>query len=151
MDKTAIRLLVKTGLQSMTAKEKQDAGQKACAKIITFLGWKTFDTLIAYEALFDEIDVSRVWEWCEKHGKNITVMPQNNLPLELTKNSIILVPWRAFTLDGKRIGRGGGYYDQLLAKNPSLIRIGVCFGVQIFSELPQDDWDEKMHHVFVGS
>jgi len=59
----------------------------------------------------------------------------------------MLVPGRAFTKDGKRIGRGSGYYDKLLSKDPHLQTIGVCFNCQIFEDLPQDEWDQKMDEV----
>lgn len=65
----------------------------------------------------------------------------------VSSQSITIVPWRAFTLSGKRVGRGGGWYDRFLREHPSFYTIGVCFDCQIFPELPQDEWDIPMNEV----
>jgi len=47
-----------------------------------------------------------------------------------------------------RLGRGGGFYDRLLA-HPELRakKIGVCFDAQIFPELPREPHDCLMDAV----
>lgn len=58
---------------------------------------------------------------------------------------LILVPGVAFTAEGARLGRGGGFYDRLLASLPAhACKIGVCFDSQILPELPLEPHD---HHV----
>jgi 5-formyltetrahydrofolate cyclo-ligase len=52
------------------------------------------------------------------------------------KNTVILVPGLAFTAAGQRLGRGGGFYDSLLANYPEAFRVGVGFHQQLVSELP---------------
>lgn len=61
----------------------------------------------------------------------------------------VLVPGRAFTPAGWRLGRGAGHYDRLLsaAAGPSF---GVCFDVQLVDHLPTDPWDRPVHHVLHG-
>lgn len=55
---------------------------------------------------------------------------------------LILVPGVTFTRTGTRCGRGGGYYDRLLASlSPRTCKIGVCFDFQIVSELPTEPHD----------
>ncbi|MFA6080199.1 MAG: 5-formyltetrahydrofolate cyclo-ligase [Candidatus Gracilibacteria bacterium] len=71
--------------------------------------------------------------------------------IEVTSSSsVILAPGRAFTLSGKRIGRGGGWYDRFLKEYPNFYTIGVCFDCQIFPELPQDEWDIVVNKVITG-
>ena len=63
----------------------------------------------------------------------------------------ILVPGVAFTRDGRRLGRGGGYYDRLLARCPAhVVRIGVCFECQILDALPLEAHDQRVHIVITG-
>jgi len=58
---------------------------------------------------------------------------------------LILVPGVAFTRGGERLGRGGGYYDRLLASLPAhTCKIGVCFEAQILSELPVESHDQRI-------
>jgi 5-formyltetrahydrofolate cyclo-ligase len=55
---------------------------------------------------------------------------------------LILVPGIAFTRSGRRLGRGGGHYDRLLASlAPTTPRLGVCFSTQIVDDLPVEEHD----------
>lgn len=57
----------------------------------------------------------------------------------------ILVPGLAFTRQGHRLGRGGGFYDRYLASLPATTRkIGVCFAMQLVATLPIEPHDEHM-------
>ena len=50
---------------------------------------------------------------------------------------LILVPGLAFDQQGRRLGRGGGYYDRFLANLPAHTpRIGLAFDFQILTSLP---------------
>ncbi len=69
------------------------------------------------------------------------------------KKGIILVPGLAFTEFGTRLGRGAGYYDQLLEftgfSRPDYISIGFCRSSQLVVELPQQPHDHKVDMVIV--
>ena len=64
---------------------------------------------------------------------------------------VVVVPGMAFTPDGRRLGRGKGYYDRFLSAHPSLYRIGICFPFQLESDIPTDDFDVKMNEVICVS
>ena len=85
-------------------------------------------------------------------------------PAELSDSpALILVPGRAFTKEGDRLGRGKGYYDRFLGerigmwpfeslRDPVTITVaGVCFDFQIKKSLPVDDRDVKMDIVYTTS
>ena len=58
---------------------------------------------------------------------------------------LILVPGVAFTRAGERLGRGGGFYDRLLASLPAhTCKVGVCFDAQILTELPVEPHDQRV-------
>lgn len=62
--------------------------------------------------------------------------------------NVILVPGVAFDRDGARLGRGGGYYDRLLASVPaSARRIGVCFACQIVERVPVEPHDVALDEI----
>ena len=59
---------------------------------------------------------------------------------------VILVPGLAFTESGTRLGRGAGYYDQLLAMMEQsgfsdFTSIGICRSSQLVEELPRQPHD----------
>lgn len=78
--------------------------------------------------------------------------PQSDgTPFELSDvfQVLVLVPGRAFTIDGKRLGRGKGFYDQYFAeKTPNIHLAGVCFPFQIKEDLPVDSHDILMDLLF---
>ncbi len=60
---------------------------------------------------------------------------------------IALVPGMAFDAQGRRLGRGRGYYDRFLAALPSIYKIGVCFDFQKVEEVPSDEHDVAVDSV----
>ncbi len=64
---------------------------------------------------------------------------------------LVLIPGRAFTKDGRRIGRGKGFYDIYFSQVPlifDLKKAGVCFSQQILQDLPTTPDDIMMDFLF---
>lgn len=59
---------------------------------------------------------------------------------------VVLVPGLAFTKEGKRLGRGKGYYDRFLEKDRG-IKIGIAFEEQILTDLPVTKEDIMMDFI----
>jgi 5-formyltetrahydrofolate cyclo-ligase len=66
------------------------------------------------------------------------------LPFALKPLDLWLVPGVAFDPLGRRLGRGRGYYDKMLAA-PGGIRCGVGFDQQIVSEIPVGPHDARLN------
>jgi 5-formyltetrahydrofolate cyclo-ligase len=61
---------------------------------------------------------------------------------------VFVVPGLLFDRAGRRLGRGGGHFDRLLAcARPDALRVGVCPAERLVDELPEDPWDVRMHRV----
>lgn len=55
---------------------------------------------------------------------------------------LVLVPGVAFDKRGYRVGYGGGYYDRFFNNiNKDIIKIGLCYEMQILSEVPKNSHD----------
>lgn len=64
---------------------------------------------------------------------------------------LFLIPGRAFTKDGDRVGRGKGYYDiylEPLKNNLNIKKAGICFPLQVLPEIPATPFDIKMDFLF---
>lgn len=59
---------------------------------------------------------------------------------------IVLVPGLAFSKrDGARLGRGGGFYDRLLARpDTPALRVGVAFEAQLVGHIPCEPHDRRV-------
>lgn len=65
---------------------------------------------------------------------------------EFKSIDLILVPGIAFDRSNNRMGRGKAYYDRFLI-NLRATKIGICFGFQLFDEIPVEENDVKMDMV----
>jgi 5-formyltetrahydrofolate cyclo-ligase len=58
---------------------------------------------------------------------------------------VFVVPGLGFTRGGKRLGRGGGYYDFTLQAGPeNSRRVGLAFSEQMVDDLPTSENDVDM-------
>jgi 5-formyltetrahydrofolate cyclo-ligase len=64
-------------------------------------------------------------------------------PYPLNQLDLVLVPGVAFDIGGRRLGRGKGFYDRLLA-SVSGTKCGVAFDEQVESALPWEPHDVTM-------
>ena len=69
--------------------------------------------------------------------------PESDIMLEPDDRTLILIPGVAFSLDGGRIGYGGGYYDIYLEQHYLSKKIAVGYDFQIVDELPIEEHDIK--------
>lgn len=66
--------------------------------------------------------------------------------VELKRLDLALAPGLAFDLSGCRLGRGGGFYDRLLAGIAGA-KCGVAFDQQIVPQIPAERHDVNMNFI----
>ena len=66
--------------------------------------------------------------------------------LPLKQLDLLLVPAVGFDALGRRLGRGKGYYDQLLSHTPAK-KCGIAFDWQVVDELPAEPHDVPMNYL----
>lgn len=92
-----------------------------------FLGWESL--------VIGSYGIREPGSMCRFSGENI--------PFD-----VIVVPGVAFTMDGHRLGYGGGYYDRFFSQleNRPLL-VGVCFNKQILSDIPVESHDYQVDYL----
>ena len=109
--------------------------------------------LIGYKQLITSYLVTSDIELClykEPFIKNALNILEPENPIKIKEVDVFLVPGVAFTASGKRLGRGGGYYDKLLSKYPDTLKIGITFNERIMQNLPTESHDISMDYVFTN-
>lgn len=62
--------------------------------------------------------------------------------------SVLVIPTFAVSLSGIRLGKGGGFYDRLLANiDPKIKKIALIFDTEIFEEIPHEPHDKKVDFI----
>ena len=80
---------------------------------------------------------------CPEEGEPIN-------PVSVKPQCLMLVPGLAFTPDGRRLGRGGGFYDRVLSKLPENVRtLGICSSECLFADIPTQEHDRRVDSVLV--
>lgn len=127
----------------VTEEERQSYSHAVCRMLMEHKD----NRVCCYKAFADEIDLSGFIAACrevrfpEKRGGEYLV----EKPEEV---DVWVCPGLAFTLDGKRIGFGGGWYDRFLAAaRPDALKLGVAYPWQIVEELPQEPTDVKLDRI----
>jgi len=162
---------VRERLSRLTPAEIAEKSAAIAEKIAAHPAWKAASTVCLFAAHRAEPDMELLWPagkrvcYPRMEGNRLEMIavngpgdlaasrwglrePTSAPGVPVSEIDIVLVPGVAFSRDGGRLGRGGGYYDRFLAQ-PSLKarRIGVCFEAQIVENVPLEDHDERMDEV----
>ncbi len=72
-------------------------------------------------------------------------------PIPDDQISLALIPGLGFDPDGRRLGRGAGFYDRWIEArrrhDAPITLVGVCFDEQIVERIPTDPHDQRMDMV----
>ena len=167
-EKKEIRRIVRQRIKEMTP-ECRDAAAVAIFRNIEQS--HTFDEahcIALFAAMNDEVATSAaLLRWCEM-GKRVVVPrvegdimrfydydpaqmtigafgieePTSEVEVMPEAIDLMIVPARAFTREGIRLGRGGGFYDKYMSQPTFRAhKIGIAYACQIFDSLPHDPHD----------
>lgn len=117
--------------------------------------------ILAYSPLDDEIDITDLIVELEKGQNDIYISDiqeqgfrklSDGAESDLFSDSkiidVVVIPGRAFTKEGDRLGRGSGWYDRFLKELPTgVTKIGICYEDQIVDVIPLDKHDIKMEKI----
>lgn len=145
---------IREKVKKIKIRDKDSRSAQIRAEIVKIITNKNSQKVFIYQELSDEIAVYDIvkslpnisfytpiftskWQIISNNSKELF---DNVNEAGFDKYDICIVPGRAFTISGCRVGRGGGYYDRYLVDS-ICYKIGVCFREQIFEELPCEKHD----------
>ena len=144
--KHALRAAILAQLRSMPAEERAARSAVICRRIAESEPWRDAERVLLFSPLRSEPDISPLTAAAGEAGKRTSIMPtklriESLLELPFVPD-LVLVPGLAFSRAGHRLGRGGGFYDRLLAgRARNATTLGVCFATQLLESMPTEPHD----------
>jgi len=175
-EKSALRRRIRDHLQSLSLFERREASNRACFRLQQEEIWRQARCVLLYSPLPDELDIGPLLAEALATGKALALPrfdetqraysacrvadpadlrkarfgvlePDPACPeVPLNRLDFVAVPGVAFTLDGRRLGRGKGFYDRLLASVGG-IKCGVAFEQQIVDDMPVEPHDIRLDYI----
>ena len=145
-DKAALRAAMLQALKAITAEERAARSIEICRRIRGLTAWRTAERVLLFSPMRTEPDISPLAEATEQGLKLVAIIPptlrhEHELELPFVPD-FVLVPGLAFSRDGHRLGRGGGFYDRLRAgRARDAVKVGVCFSLQLQEAIPAEAHD----------
>ncbi len=157
MKKNEIRMRVRARKSFLDDSERRNASIKVFSMLERMAAFMMAERVLAYNSLPDELSTR---EFLDKwHGYKRIYLPRvNGVDLDhieepdgedmadVSDMDIVIVPAVAYDSYGRRVGRGKGYYDRLLA-NVKAVTIGVAYDFQLLDE--DDCIEDEPHDVSV--
>ena len=174
--KSDIRRAAKSTVKALTAQQKADKSTLILSRIASSESIKSAKTVALYASLSDEVQSFELIELLSQTKRVVLPRvagndmdfypytpsslkvgafgieePQGSEPISPDEIDVIVVPGVAFTTDGKRCGRGKGYYDKYLSRSGfRAIKIGVCYAEQLAEDIPNEPHDIVMDYMIYG-
>lgn len=178
MNKQSLRSEMRTKRRAITRGERECSSRRICDRLLENESVRNAIAsgaqIAVYLASPDEIDLTGFIVAALGQGAALVAPRWNGavyemVPLESLENlvsgphdileplpdddavvcpKVWILPGLAFTLDGKRMGYGGGWYDRFLsAADPLSVKLGVAYRFQIVDDLPTEPHDMPLDGV----
>ncbi len=173
MQKSELRTLVKNEKKKLRNVDKVQSADLVFSAIEKLPQFMHAQNVLCYWSLPDELDTTAFIEkWKDEKqiylpvvkGKEVDLIhfrgkeqmkigafgikePIGEPLINVDKIDFGIIPGVAFSADGYRLGRGGGYYDRILPKLSKAYTLGVGYALQLFKEVPIEPHDIKLEAV----
>jgi len=148
---------LRAGARGARGRERGIAARAALERLLALEELNSARVAAFYRAIGDEVPVEVAAQSCRARGARVVYPIVAGVELELAPEpdatrvraeevDVFVVPGLLFDRTGRRLGRGGGHYDRLLARRRvGAILVGVAYADRVVDELPEDPWDVAMH------
>jgi len=175
--KASLRSAIRRDLECVSSEQASSAGHRIEMLVRPSPFWRRASQIVLFASLPGEVDTGPLMRAALEEGKSL-VLPRTRSAgrlefakvggegelargafgilepardsqlVEIDRESLLLLPGIAFDRSGGRLGRGGGYYDRVLARLRAEQRrphcVGVGFALQIVDRVPMTSLDERL-------
>ena len=178
MDKSELRQRIKAAVAALSPEDAAAEDAAVCRLILSHERWQQARSVFCFVPCPGEIDVTPLLRAALEQGKisavplvtgkgemearrigsmaelrpgafGIPEPPADSETVAPEDIDLIIVPGMAFTADGHRLGKGGGYYDRWLPRC-SGYKLAPCRRCCLVDELPREAWDIPVDEVVIG-
>ena len=180
LDKPAWRRQIREWLRALPPEVRTSASSQLRERLLTQSIWPRATRVLGFSPLIDEPDITLIIDAALQANRIVALPrydasngryaaaqitarsqlvpgqfgalePDAGCPsIPLKQLDLVLVPGVAFDLAGRRLGRGKGFYDRLLAEVRGH-KCGVAFDEQIVAEVPEEPHDVRVDSILTPS
>ena len=144
-EKLQMRAELRNWRRGLTSAEIDHRSAEICEALIAAAKSSMPSSVMVFDSVHGEPRLEMFLEWLRERDIETAVPEDDPDPRNI---DVVVVPGVAFTIDGRRLGQGGGWYDRFLAEvGDETVMIGVCFAEQVVSVVPQESHDISVHCV----
>ncbi len=172
MEKAEARRRIKLTVAGIAPEQRRECSAAAACRLIEMPEYRQAEVVMLFVSMPDEIDTGRIITQALEDGKRVAAPKVNRTArsmdaLEITDPAaqlrpaamgirtpvtnrifpaeeldFVLVPARAVDVQGRRLGRGGGYYDRYMSR-PGFraFKCVYIYDVQALGSVPCNDHD----------
>lgn len=172
--KKEIRAEVRRRIKELSPEQMAEASKSIFSQIESLESFRDAHCIALFAAMHDEVPTRVALDRWPELGRRVVVPrvegdimrfydyspermrigafgieePEGDKECPAEDIDLIIVPARAFTPSGERLGRGGGFYDKYMSlEGFRAHKTGIAFSCQIFDMLPTDPHDIKVNEV----
>ncbi|MGH7960358.1 MAG: 5-formyltetrahydrofolate cyclo-ligase [Candidatus Binatia bacterium] len=177
-EKQQLRTFLRNRRRSLSSAEVTEKSRLIWQRLRTFAPFQQAYTLILYSADENEVQTEAIWQEASVQGKalyypritadrtnlefvrrhpgkrlipgafGILIPPGEDLLRGLRETDIVLTPGVGFDAQGRRLGRGKGYYDRAFRTVlAGALRVALAYEWQVMAQVPASPDDETVHHI----
>jgi 5-formyltetrahydrofolate cyclo-ligase len=168
-DKRAMRAAIRGRRDALSAEERERASRAIAEGVLGLAEVGSSATVMAFASFGGEVDTAPIVEGLLDRGIRVVLPrvdggklvpvayvlgdplveaalgmrePAGEQAVPAAEIDLAVTPGLAFDRAGYRVGYGGGFYDRFfVSTRPELVKVGVCFGVQLVEEVPHGAFD----------
>jgi 5-formyltetrahydrofolate cyclo-ligase len=174
-EKNKVRELLVQKRRIMSADDCKEQSQLILEQLEQMTCFREAKTVLLYYPIQNEVDVlplvkkykhekTLLFPVSHRHGMTVHPyagnknmhrgkfgIPEPTTPAYEGGIDLVIVPAVAFDTKGRRLGRGGGYYDRFIKKQTHAVLVGVGYDFQLVDEVPAARHDQRVHRIILPS